>query len=183
MEQKAGCRGAQHSILRDRIGGETEDVRDLHQLPAPTSLVAQDIVWGKATRTMPGAQSGQFFRLSEGQRDYPDREITKATLRYGWIHGLREIQAEVEQAYRGHHQYDWVHPRRTWLDAACPVYIDFGDDFLLKLEIYDDSNLRCVRYVSKRKFIHDVMVETDVRAIATRGGPGNSDSAISGIPA
>ena len=142
-----------------------------HQLPAPTSLVAQDIVWGKATRTMPGAQSGLFFRLSEGQRDYPDREITKATLRYGWIHGLREIQAEVEQAYRGHHQYDWVHPRRTWLDAACPVYIDFGDDFLLKLEIYDDSNLRCVRYVSKRKFIHDVMVETDVRAIATRFYP------------
>ncbi|MGH7024220.1 MAG: competence protein CoiA [Caulobacteraceae bacterium] len=142
-----------------------------HQLPDPKSQVAQDIVWAKATRPMRGAAGGLFFRLSDGRRDYPDREITKATLTFGFIHSLREIQTEVEQAYRGHHQYDWVRPRRTWLEASCPVYIDFGDDFLLKLEIYDDSNLPCVRYVAKRKFVHDAMVESDVRAIATRFYP------------
>jgi hypothetical protein len=40
------------------------------------------------------------------------------------LHGIREIEAELDEAYRGHHQYDWVRPRRTWLDATCPVYID-----------------------------------------------------------
>jgi hypothetical protein len=57
------------------------------------------------------------------------------------------------------------------LDAECPVYIDFGDDYLVKLEVYDQSNLPCIRYVAKRKFLHDVMVETDARAIATRFYP------------
>lgn len=142
-----------------------------HLLPAPESEIARDIAWAKATRPMQGAAAGLFFRLSETQRDYPDRTITKATLTYGRIYGLRDIQAEVEQAYRGHHQYDWVRPRRTWLDAACPVYIDFGDDYLLRLEIYDESHLPCVRYVAKAKFLHDVMVETDARAIATRFYP------------
>ena len=77
-----------------------------HPLPDPASQTAQDIVWSKAIRPMRGAAAGLFLRLSEGRRDYPGREITKATLRSGFIHSLREIQAEVEQAYRGHHQYD-----------------------------------------------------------------------------
>jgi competence protein CoiA len=142
-----------------------------HLLPDPRSEVAQDIVWSKATRPMRGAAGGLFFRLSQTQLDYPGRTITKATLTFGRIYSLHDIQTEVEQAYCGHHQYDWVRPRRTWLDAACPVYIDFGNEFLLKLEIYDDSKLPCVRYVAKRKFLHDAMVETDARAIATRFYP------------
>ncbi len=48
-------------------------------------------------------------------------------MRGGFYHGIHEIEADLAQAYRGHHQYDCVRPRRTWLDAACPVYIDFGD--------------------------------------------------------
>lgn len=146
-----------------------------HQLPDPASEIAQDIVWTKASRPMRGAANGLFFRLSEGREDYPELDITKATLNFGIIHGIHEIRTEVEQAYRGHHQYDWVRPRRTWLDAACPVYIDFGEDYLVKLEIYDESDLPCVRFVAKRKFLHDVMIETDARSIATRfypiGGP------------
>ncbi len=142
-----------------------------HLLPDPASDIAQDIVWAKASRQMQGAAKGLFFRLSEGRRDYPEGNITKATLRFGEIHSIHEIETEVELAYRGHHQYDWVRPRRTWLDATCPVYIDFGDDLLVKLDVYDDSSLPCVRYVAKRKFLYDVMVETDARAIATRFYP------------
>lgn len=87
------------------------------------------------------------------------------------MHGIHEIKEAVQQAYRGHHQFDWVRPRRTWLDAACPVYIDFGDDRLVRLDTYDESGLRCIRLVATRKFVHDVMVETDARAIATRFYP------------
>lgn len=142
-----------------------------HMLPDPAAPIAADLVWAKATREMQGAARGLFFRLSEARSDYPEREITKANLSFGSIYSLHDIRAEVEQAYRGHHQYDWVRPRRTWLDAACPVYIDFGDDFLLKLDTYDESGLPCVRLVSKRKFVHDAMVESRADAIATRYYP------------
>jgi len=51
------------------------------------------------------------------------------------------------------------------------VYIDFGDDLLVKLDVYDESGLRCIRYVSKDKFVHDVMTESRADDIATRFYP------------
>lgn len=44
------------------------------------------------------------------------------------------VRDALEESYRGHHQYHWVRPRKTWIDAACPVYIDFGEGFLARLE-------------------------------------------------
>lgn len=128
-----------------------------HLLPHPASELAQDIVWFKARRSMKGAAHGMFWRLSE--LDEPD--VTKATLgqrRQSMVqfHGISEIETEVNETYRGHHQYDWVRPQRTWLDATCPVYIDLGGDFLVKLEIYDESGLPCVRQVAKQEFIRDL---------------------------
>jgi hypothetical protein len=73
--------------------------------------LARDLVWVKATRPMKGAARGIFLRLSEALLENPD--VTKATLRGGWLHSIREIEEQVSQAYHGHHQYDWVHPRRT----------------------------------------------------------------------
>lgn len=140
-----------------------------HLLPDPTSEIAQDLVWEKARRHKHGANAGLFYRLSECKRDNPD--VTKASLRGGWIHGFHEIEAQVNDAYRGHHQFDWIRPHRTWLDATCPVYIDFGDDHLVRLEIYDESRLQCVRLVTKRKFVHDTLNETAASAIATRFYP------------
>lgn len=137
-----------------------------HMLPAPTSDVAQDVVWAKAKRHMDGANTGLFFRMSQALLENPN--ITKAALRSGEIHAIHKIQDEIHATYGGHHQYDWVKPRRTWLDSKCPVYIDFGDDKLVKLEIYDESGLPCIRYVSKRKFVHDTMVEAKSTDIATR---------------
>lgn len=120
---------------------------------------------------MNGANQGLFFRLSEAVIENPD--VTKTTLRGGWIHGIREIEDELNLSYNGYHQYDWVRPRRTWFDAKCPVYIDFGDEHLVKIEVYDSSGLNCIRLVSKRKFVHDAMVESDARAVATRFYPIN----------
>lgn len=44
----------------------------LHLLPAPESVIAQDLVWWKATRPMQGAARGLFFRKSEKIR--PDNK-------------------------------------------------------------------------------------------------------------
>jgi len=151
--------------------GFRENFDILHMLPDPTAAIAEDIVWVKAERSMQGAAGGVFFRLSEARRDNPGKEVTKASVRSGRLHSLHHIKEEVEKEYRGHHQYDWVRPRRTWLDAGCPVYIDFGGDMLVKLSTYDETGLPCVQWVAKQKFLHDAMAETEARAIATRFYP------------
>ena len=140
-----------------------------HMLPAPDSSVAKDIVWSKAKRHMEGANQGLFFRVSEAREEDPN--ATKATVRGGWIHSLSDIEEDVALSYRGHHQYDWVRPRRTWLDAKCPVYIDFEDEHLVKLCAYDDSGLSCIQFVAKRKFLHDSIHEKRGEDIATRFYP------------
>lgn len=136
-----------------------------HILPDPNSELAKDLVWFKAKRQLMGARAGLFLRLSEGLLDDPN--ATKANLNSGWIHGIHEIKEQVEQEYRGHHQYDWVRPRNTWLDATCPVFVDFGGDFLAKLETYDESELNCIRLVSKQKFVLDVMTKDNSFDIAS----------------
>jgi hypothetical protein len=138
-----------------------------HLLPAPESDVAQDLVWFKATRPMQGAARGLFWRLS----DHPSS--TKSAKMDGLyrIRGMAEVEDAVNAAYRGHHQYDWIRPRRTWLDATCPVYVDLGDEHLVRLEKYDEYGLPCVFRVSKRKFVHDAMTESSAREIATRFYP------------
>ncbi len=110
-----------------------------------------------------------FFASLEALLENPD--ATKATLQSGWIHDIDEIEEELNKSYNGYHQYDWVRPRKTWLEAKCPVYIDFVTELLVKLEVYDNSGLECVRYVSKRKFIHDATTEINAKAIATRFYP------------
>lgn len=132
-----------------------------HKLPAPGSAIAKDLVWAKAKRHMNGANDGMFFRLSENPGQ------TKATLNGGWVHSIRDIQGDLESAYSGHHQYDWVRPRGTWLDAKVPLFIDFGEAYVIQLMTYDESNLKCIRYVSKRKLIHDLMTETKATDLIT----------------
>ena len=138
-----------------------------HGLPDPESEVAKDLVWFKAQRHMHGGNTGMYFRLSENpgtSRGATDNGMVQ-------VHSIHEIQEAVDETYCGHHQFDWVRPRKTWLDAQCPVYIDFGTDRLVKLDTYDESGLRCIRYVSKRKFVHDTMVESNASEIATRFYP------------
>lgn len=137
-----------------------------HQLPHPKSELAKDLVWSKAKRGMHGSNGGMFFRLSEALKDNPT--VTKSTLRGGWIHDIREIEQEMLNNSSDYYQYDWVRPRQTWLEARCPVFIDLGDECLVRLETYDESGLRCVRLVSKKKFIHDAFVEDQARLIASR---------------
>lgn len=133
----------------------------LHRLPDPNSEMAKDIIWQPAKRLSDGSPSaGFFFRWSAGYKKEPNGMFL--------LHNLKDIEDEVTQNYRGHHQFLWTRPRGTWLDAKCPVYIDFGGDLLAKLMTYDDNGLRCIWWVHKKKFIHDVMTETAATDIASR---------------
>lgn len=138
-----------------------------HKLPSPKADLAQDLVWHKAKRNMNGANAGLFHRVSAN----PGTSRTTTTGELVEIEGFHKIGDEVEASYCGHHQYDWVRPRKTWLDATCPVYIDFGSDCLWRLEVYDETGLECVRMVSKQDFMHDVMSVSSVSDIASGVDP------------
>lgn len=147
-------------------GNEFKDNFDIfHMLPSPQSELAKDIIWFKAKRHLNGAASGIFGRLSEN----PKFKTNPNSLVL--LHSIKEIKEELEATYCGHHQYDWIRPRQTWLRATCPVYLDFGDDYLCLLENYSNYGLQCIRLVSKRKFIHDAMNEMEARSIATKFYP------------
>lgn len=135
-----------------------------HPLPHPDTEVARDVVWSPAKRSLYGCQGGLFFRVSEFEREY-GRPASKAEVRHGYIHSLREIAGDLKEAYAGHHQYDWIRPRRTWLQATTPVFIDFGGDVLMKLEIYDESDLPCVRVISRQRFVAAAMTAPTVRVL------------------
>lgn len=136
----------------------------LHQLPDPASEMASDIVWFRAKAHQDGTSYGLFWRPSENPDHKPGGLVQLCQ--------MRDIEDEVWAAYRGHHQYEWKRPRAGWLEAGCPVFIDFGEDELLwQLDIYGDSGLPCIRAIAKAKLVHDAMVETEGRAIATRFYP------------
>lgn len=130
-----------------------------HPLPDPDCLLASDLIWLKATREMQGAARGIFMRLSECRLENP--EATKENIRGGYLHGISDIKSEVEAAYVGHHQYDWVRPRRTWLDARCPVFIDLGAGVLARLGSYDTYRLPCVQLLSQADLVRDLMTSSN----------------------
>lgn len=124
-----------------------------HRLPHPKSELAKDLVWYKAARGEAGSSRGLFWRKSEN----PNARNGAREMVY--VHGIDEIIKELSESYRGHHQYDWIKPRKTWLSATCPVFLDFGESYLVKLEIYD-SYLPCIQLISKNKFIRNVSNES-----------------------
>ena len=152
-------------------------------LPDPSLGGFEDIVWIQNSRSayrhsfepMEGCIPS-FWRISEVAKDFPG--LTKANIATAipsWglveVHRADEVRDQAEAKYRGHHQFYWTRPRQTWLDAKCPVYIDFGEDLLYRLQEYDETRRLCIRLVAKQKLIHDTMVEKRAQNIATRFYP------------
>lgn len=70
------------------------------------------------------------------------------------MHSAREISDEIQAEYRGHHFFEWKRRREVWFTAKAPVFLDFGNEHLLKLMRYSGPAKHwCVRKVSKRAFI------------------------------
>jgi len=131
-------------------------------LPDPTVPEFDDMVfWGS------GAIAGEaFWRKSEN----PEAHKKRGGLVL--MHRASEIQPLIDKYYIGHHPFKWTRPHTAWIEAKCPVVFDFGNDILWRLESYR-GQFMCVRAIAKRKFIHDVMVESKVTDIATRFYPIN----------
>jgi len=152
-------------------------------LPDPSIEGWEDIVWFAGPRgPFPGcrkeieASVPLFWRISESAQWHPglSKANFQSVLSPGdlvQIHSGEEIQEKVSADYRGHHQFHWSRPRGTWLDATCPVYLDFGEEVLYKLQQYDESGMSCVQLVAVEKVIHDAMVERRAEDIGARFCP------------
>lgn len=145
-------------------------------LPDPSVELFQDIVWHQLNRSayrwFPKSEYEStpcYSKMSEISKFYPG--ITKSDLRHSQqlviqVYDGKDLEEEVRNHYNGHHQFYWTRPRQMWLDAKCPVYLDFGEEVLYKLDTYDETGLKCVRLVSKQKLIQDAMVESNAENIA-----------------
>lgn len=129
-------------------------------LPNPDASEFEDIVFFGT-----GAIAGEaFWRKSENP------EATEKSGAMVRLHPARKIEQSIRENYIGHHPFRWTRPHVAWLEANCPVLIDFGKEFLWRIENYR-GQFRCVRAISKRKFVHDVMVEANAADIGTRFYP------------
>lgn len=157
----------------------------LGMLPDPNSEICRNLVWLPAgpprVRDLlgpPWERIARFVRVSDIVEAHPG--FTKASIRNTgqipggilvWSSEHRKLKDKIKDYCIGHHQFHWTRPRGTWLDAGCPVYIDFGEEILWRIETYDETGLKCVRPVAKRKLVYDAMVERRAEEIATRFYP------------
>lgn len=86
------------------------------------------------------------------------------------IYGAREIAAEINKNYIGHHAFVWKKPRSVWFEAKCPVYLDFGRKFLWRIERHC-SAFYCVRAVKRDRLINDIVIRERATQVATSSDP------------
>lgn len=154
-----------------------------HMLPDPNAPEVRDIIWMKpGRRASPWTEAPvldkipPFFRVSEIANDHPGFTKSKLHSSSGIMarfHIGEEVADMVTKNYIGHHLFYWIRPRKIWMSATCPVYIDFGEQLLYRMEVYDETKLMCVRLVAKQKLIQDVMVVSNATQIATKFHPVN----------
>lgn len=142
--EELGQREAFYQNIVWVINGEKfkKNFHILHGLPDPSSYLVEDVVFFPRKHDHQGEL---FYRRSENPGNPSMVEI----------HGTHEIQEEIDKEYRGHHLYDWVHPRTVWYESNAKVYMDFGDELLWNLQIYDDRGLPCVQAISKKRFLKE----------------------------
>lgn len=112
----------------------------LHKLPNPKAEFVKDIAFKDRKKNDRGKL---FYRYSENEKD-ADMVI---------VHSVDDLKSEIDSNYIGHHLYDWVRPRTVWLNSTCRVFIDFDDEGIWELQIYDTRGLKCVRKYDKEYFI------------------------------
>src|SRR5690606_4992298 len=81
------------------------------------------------------------------------------------LQSVKQLRKEINSHYIGHHPFYWQRPHVAWLEAKCPVYIDFGTDILWHIENYKNQ-FQCVRAVAKEKVIFDIINESNIQSIA-----------------
>lgn len=126
-------------------------------LPKPESKEFDDIVF-MPTKNIHSCT--MYWRKSENRNPTGDGFNDMVHIR-----SSRELKIASGHHYVGHHPFYWQKPHIAWLEAKCPVYLDFGTNILLRFENYRDQ-FKCVRAIAKEKVISDILCKDNVHDIA-----------------
>ena len=88
-------------------------------------------------------QSFIFHRISENE---PDATMVE-------VYGNHSIQNFIDDTHVGHYLFAWKKPRAVWLRSTRPVFFDFGQEVIWKLQRFNDRSAYCFEAVSKAQFI------------------------------
>ncbi len=113
----------------------------LGELPNPKLEYVKDISFFPMKRDDKG----------RGYYKYSENENNKSG--FVLVHPIRKDKNPFMSDYIGHHLYDWIRPHSVWYDSKCRVFIDFGEEVLWELQVFDRKGLRCVRSYDKEYFI------------------------------
>jgi hypothetical protein len=108
-----------------------------YPLPHPESALLRDVVFYYQTG------GAAFCRRSEASEE-------SALVPF---HDSSEINGEIMTDYRGHHFFRWKKPRKVWMEATAPVFIDFGSEELFRLLRYGQSGRWCIQRITKRALV------------------------------
>lgn len=107
------------------------------KLPNPKSTFPENIDFANSDHFLPYDK----FKYPDGTREY-SAAISEKFLPL------------VEQQYLNHHRLTWKYKRKVWLEAKSPVFLDFGDDKLWRIQQLDRfENFPTTSWFKKDAFI------------------------------
>lgn len=109
------------------------------KLPKPDSRPHKENIFFRRT----DKHAGAFYSKAKNYRKNNLYEV----------HGIKEIEREIEEEYDGHHLYHWSNPKKVWYNSSKKIFIDLGGDELIELLKYA-HNLYCIKKWNKEYFIN-----------------------------
>lgn len=118
-------------------------------IPDPNSELGRDMVFTNGQKPIqhlkPAPLAGLMFWLRSENADHTGMVR---------IRGSHEFNDAILSNYNGHHLFHWMRPRDVWLKASAPVFLDFGDENLWRLQTYDEEyGVKTVQRVLKTALI------------------------------
>lgn len=70
-------------------------------------------------------------------------------------YNTKDIISDIDNNHKNHYQFDWIKPRKVWLQSNKRVFLDFDDDFLYEIALYNNNGypFNCIKKFDKKYFI------------------------------
>jgi len=123
-------------------------------LPEPNVPELQDIMF---IPTNNERSCMMYWSKAENLKARTGRDLVR-------IHDTARIRGQLQPYCTGHYPFLWQRPHVAWMEARCPVFLDFGTDLLCRLEKYRNQFM-CIRAVAKQKVIADIINRSQCQLI------------------
>lgn len=126
-----------------------KNIKPLVELPKENSKIFENIVFTELAKTFINKLGvNRFYRKKNG-------DLINGNISYNVIHSVNDIIDSIIEEHENHFQYLWSRPREVWLKSNKRVFLDFNDDYLYELAIYQNNGfpIRCIKKHNKEYFI------------------------------